>query len=109
MRRRDLARLLDPRFDEILSSHYPKGVRIEVNGRALSCAEPPAGWSPVAIRFARKRKPSASGYLERHAGPLPEEQRGIALSTFGKVIKRGWVSRSARPTSSAPGRGERPT
>ncbi len=44
----------------------------------------------MAIRFARKRKPCASGYLERHAAPLPEEQRGIALSTFGKVIKRGW-------------------
>jgi hypothetical protein len=88
--RRHFEPLLDPRFDEILSSHYPKGVRIEVSGRTLSRVEPPAGWSPVAIRFARKRKPSASGYLERHGGPLPEEQRGIALSTFGKVIKRGW-------------------
>jgi len=88
--RRHFEPLLDPRFDEILSSHYPKGVRLEVNGRTLSRAEPPPGWSPVAIRFARKRKPSAFGYLERHGEPLPEEQRGIALSTFGKVIKRGW-------------------
>jgi histidine kinase/DNA gyrase B/HSP90-like ATPase len=88
--RRHFEPLLDPRFGEILSSHYPKGVRIEANGRALEPAEPRAGWSPVAIRFARKRKPSAFGYLERHAGPLPEQQRGIALSTFGKVIKRGW-------------------
>ncbi len=88
--RRHFEPVLDPRFDEILNPHYPKGVRIEVNGRTLSPAEPPPGWSPVAIRFARKRKPSAYGYLERHAGPLPEEQRGIALSTYGKVIKRGW-------------------
>jgi hypothetical protein len=88
--RRHFEPLLDPRFDEILSSHYPNGVSIEVNGRTLSRAASPLGWSLLAIRFARKRKPSASGYLERHAGPLPEELRGIALSTFGKVIKRGW-------------------
>ena len=31
-----------------------------------------------------------SAILERHGEPLPEEQRGIALSTYGKVIKRGW-------------------
>jgi hypothetical protein len=48
------------------------------------------GWAPVSIRFGRKRKPSAQGYLERHDLPLPEDLRGIALSTFGKVIKRGW-------------------
>ena len=88
--RRHFEPLVDPRFDEILSPHYPKGVSIEVNGRTLVRAEPPPGWSPVAVRFARKRKPSAFGYLERHLGPLPDERRGIALSTFGKVIKRGW-------------------
>ncbi|MGH7579668.1 MAG: ATP-binding protein [Gemmatimonadales bacterium] len=88
--RRHFEPLLDPRFGEILGSHYPDGVRIEVNGRPPAPAEPSGDWSPVAIRFARKRKPSAFGYLERHVEPLPEEQRGIALSTFGKVIKRGW-------------------
>jgi hypothetical protein len=30
------------------------------------------------------------GYLSRHATPLPEDQRGVAISTLGKVIKRGW-------------------
>ncbi|HSB41854.1 MAG TPA: hypothetical protein VLK28_08480 [Methylomirabilota bacterium] len=42
------------------------------------------------MRIARKRKPSAVGYLVRDATPLPEERRGLAVSTFGKVIKRGW-------------------
>jgi hypothetical protein len=40
--------------------------------------------------MARKRKPSAVGYLLRDDLPLPEERRGLAISTFGKVIKRGW-------------------
>ena len=26
----------------------------------------------------------------RHAVPVPEERQGIAISTLGKVIKRGW-------------------
>jgi hypothetical protein len=47
-------------------------------------------WAPVAIRIGRRRKPSAQGYLERRDAPLPDDQRGFALSTFGKVIKRGW-------------------
>jgi hypothetical protein len=28
--------------------------------------------------------------LSRHTAPLPEDQRGVAISTLGKVIKRGW-------------------
>ena len=46
--------------------------------------------APIAVRLARRRKPSAAGYLVRDRVPLPEEQRGLAISTFGKVIKRGW-------------------
>jgi hypothetical protein len=38
----------------------------------------------------RKRRPSAAGYLVRSEDPLPEELQGIAISTFGKIIKRGW-------------------
>jgi len=46
--------------------------------------------APLAIRLARRRKPSALGYLSRHTAPFPEDQRGVAISTLGKVIKRGW-------------------
>jgi hypothetical protein len=46
--------------------------------------------APLAIRLVRRRKPSALGYLSRHTAPLPEDQRGVAISTLGKVIKRGW-------------------
>jgi hypothetical protein len=54
---------------------------------------------PMSIRLGRRRTPSAIGYLERHQAPLPEDQQGIAISTFGKVIKRGWDWLGLTPTA----------
>jgi hypothetical protein len=89
--RRHFPTLLDPTFDPILAEHYPKGLAIEINGRPLEKQHWTApAREPVEVRMLRKRKPSAAGYLIRDALPLPEEQRGVAISTFGKVIKRGW-------------------
>ena len=89
--RRHYQPLLDPAFEQFLASHYPHGVHISVNGRLLekqAWQGPEA--APIEIRLVRKRKPSAVGYLVRHHVPLPEEGRGIGISTFGKIIKRGW-------------------
>lgn len=83
--------LLDPAFDQILAPHYSHGIRFEVNGRILEaqpCRAPEV--APLEVRLLRKRKPSAVGYLARHPHPLPDTQRGIGISTFGKIIKRGW-------------------
>ncbi len=44
----------------------------------------------LVVRLPRKRKPAAVGYLERVASPLPEDRQGLAVSTLGKVIRRGW-------------------
>lgn len=89
--RRQYQPLLEPEFDEILSLHYPKGFRFEVNGRVLARHHAEgATTSRLAICLARKRKPAAVGYLARSESPFPEHQRGLAISTFGKVIKRGW-------------------
>jgi hypothetical protein len=84
--------LFDPAFDELLRRHYPGGVAFDVDGRAIErvafgTADERA---PIAIRLGRRRTPSALGYLRRHAAALPEDQQGVAISTFGKVIKRGW-------------------
>jgi hypothetical protein len=89
--RRHFQPLLDPIFDEFLAAHYPEGVAILVNGRRLEKQR----WTaplhgPLEIRLMRKRKPSAFGYLIRDDVPLPEEQRGLAISTYGKIIRRGW-------------------
>lgn len=89
--RRHFEPLLDPAFGELLKRHYPHGVFLEVDGRRL--ASTPAVHAdrvPISIRLGRRRTPSALGVLERHDAPLPEDRQGIAISTFGKVIKRGW-------------------
>jgi Histidine kinase-, DNA gyrase B-, and HSP90-like ATPase len=89
--RRHFSTLFDPSFGDILRRHYPRGVRFILNGRPLG----PETWlaaerAALAVRVVRRRKPSAVGYLVRDSSPLPEERRGLAVSTFGKVIKQGW-------------------
>jgi hypothetical protein len=89
--RRHYQPLLDPAFDDFLAAHYPKGIAIEINGRRLEKQRAAAPLqAPLEIRLMRKRKPSALGYLMRENSALPEEQRGLAISTFGKIIRRGW-------------------
>lgn len=100
--RRHFEPLLDPYFDDILRDHYPAGVRFEVNTRPIERRHPTGEGVdevPVVVRLARKRKPSASGYLRREGHPLPDTQRGVAISTLGKVIKRGWDWLGVSPVS----------
>jgi hypothetical protein len=82
--------LFDPTFGDILAPAYPGGVRFLVNGVAPASAARADGAAPLAVRLGRRRKPSAVGYLARGADPLPDDERGVAVSTLGKVIKRGW-------------------
>lgn len=89
--RRNFQPLFDPALAEALRAQYPRGVTFTINGRGLE----PQAWraadvAPLAIRVARKRKPAGAGYLTRDPAPLPEDLRGLAISTHGKVIKRGW-------------------
>lgn len=91
--RRHFQPLLDPDFREALSDHYPEGTSFVVDGRLLRFDPVPASERfPLALRMPRRRRASASGFLWR--GPeetaLPESQRGLAVATFGKIIKRGW-------------------
>jgi hypothetical protein len=89
--RRNFQPLFDPALDAVLREHYPRGVRFVLNGRALEArGSAQRETAPIAIRMARRRKLAGSGYLYRDTAPLPDDQRGIAVSTFGKVIKRGW-------------------
>jgi hypothetical protein len=90
--RRHFEPLLDPAFAEVLSPYYPQGVELSVGGKPLHSSADglPAGRTPVVLRLPRKRRPAAFGYLERSEAVLDEHQRGIAVSTRGKVIRRGW-------------------
>ena len=111
--RRHYEPLFDPDFDPILSPHYRHGIRFEVNGRPFERAAADdaahasvgtgvsrrATRAPLAIRMARRHKPSAVGYMVRESVPLPEDRRGIAICTYGKVIKRGWDWLGLTPTA----------
>jgi hypothetical protein len=97
--RRQFHPLMDPYFRDILHDAYPAGVRWEVNGRSLEPDAAPADRAPVLVKLARKRKPSAYGYMARSSETLPEDQRGVAISTLGKVIKRGWDWLGVSPAS----------
>jgi hypothetical protein len=88
--RRHFEPLLDSAFDDLLRRHYRDGVAFECDGQELPRGDV-GGFErvPISIRLGRRRTPSAMGFIERSA-LLPAEREGIAISTFGKVIKRGW-------------------
>jgi hypothetical protein len=88
--RRHFEPLLDSAFDDLLRRHYPHGVAFEVDGRELARVDlGSATRVSIAIRLGRRRTPSVAGYVERRS-PVPPDREGVAVSTFGKVIKRGW-------------------
>ncbi|PYM94979.1 MAG: hypothetical protein DME04_06180 [Candidatus Rokuibacteriota bacterium] len=98
--RRSFEPLLEPDLLHFLRDHYPRGVAFILNGRTLdqrAAAAPEV--ARLAIRLGRKRKPAGAGYLLRAAEPLADEQRGVAVSTFGKVIRRGWDWLSLSPSA----------
>lgn len=89
--RRQFQPLFESEFDEVLSFHYPEKIAFEVAGRILDGQRIHAQEvARLAVCLARKRKPTAVGYLFRTEAPLSEDKRGVAISTFGKVIKHGW-------------------
>ena len=106
--RRHFEPLLDPAFDDVLRRHYTQGIAFEVDGRVLASVPAPAPVRErvtVPIRIGRKRIPSAIASLERRDTPSigegVEDRDGIAVSTFGKVIKRGWDWLGLTPATSS--------
>jgi histidine kinase/DNA gyrase B/HSP90-like ATPase len=97
--RRHFEPLLDAAFDATLRRHYRDGVVFEVDGHELARAKATTSERvPIAIRLGRRRTPSATGVIERNPR-LAAEREGIAISTFGKVIKRGWDWLGLAPTA----------
>ena len=83
--------LVDSSFEAALAPLYPHGVRFEVNGHTIERrSDRSAEHAPLEVRIERQRKASGLGHIERGTSPLPEHLRGIAISTYGKVIRRGW-------------------
>ena len=95
--------LLDPAFDEVLRRKYSAGVVFEVDGRTVVAPVPhDAERTAVTIRVGRARGASAVGFLERSPS-LPGDRQGIAISTYGKVIRRGWEWLGLAPANPAVG------
>jgi hypothetical protein len=89
--RRHYEPLLDPAFDPILAPIYRHDIQFEINDRLCERRSTDDGdRAPIEVRLARKRKPSALGVMFRERDGLAEDRRGIAISTYGKIIKRGW-------------------
>lgn len=56
----------------------------------LSKPETPIQSTHFLIKLGKKDKFVGIGFLSKSKEELSEEQRGIAISTYGKVIKQGW-------------------
>lgn len=98
--RTHFAPLLDPAFSDLLSRSYSHRITFAVAGDELTPGQPLIrDRVTIPIRMGRKRLPSAIATMQRHEHPLPEDQQGIAVSTFGKVIKRGWDWLGLSPAS----------
>ncbi len=81
--------LFDEAFDAILEPYHPEGVRFRVNGRPLARFAPQPDRVPVIVKVGRQRKPSGVGFLTRDPD-RGHAEGGVAVSTLGKVIRRGW-------------------
>ena len=95
--------LLFPDFDQILRTGYKDGVAFNMSGQRLQAFHY-VGHSQgmfFLIHLGKSGKPAGIGFLSKYLHDLPEEQRGLAISTFGKVIKRGWEWVGIQPTHPA--------
>ena len=100
--RRHFEPLLTPSLAAFLSAWYPDGVRFVVNGRSVEPESVDEGEvATLSVRLGRQRKPTALGWLLRAPGQLGEERSGLAVSTLGKVIKRGWEWLGVTPATPA--------
>ena len=96
--RRHFEALFEPHLYPAFSARYPDGVTFECNGELLD-SDPRRDATVVEVRLPRKKKVAGVGLMWRSDAPLPEDQQGIAISTFGKVIKRGWDWLGVSPPS----------
>lgn len=84
--------LLDEQFARFLRPIYQRGVEFVVDDEPVVLrADRNAGEvKRFLVTLGRRGKPVGIGCVTKVEDELAEEQRGIAASTYGKVIKRGW-------------------
>ncbi len=79
-------------MDQVLKNIYKDGVSFFVNKKRIHFPEMSKDEKgKLFVVLVRKtRGPIGIGFIKKSKEDLPEEERGIAISTYGKVIKRGW-------------------
>ena len=88
--------LLDSEFMEKIFKKYvyKQGVTFYINDRIVTLPAEQINISNHNSFFITLKKDvyvgGGVGFLNKSKDVLPEDLRGIAVSTFGKVIKRGW-------------------
>jgi hypothetical protein len=85
--------ILDEDFmDKILKYVYKRGVSFYLNGRKIDLSETERSIpsTPFIVRIGRRDKPVGIGFIIKSKEDFEEDVRGLAISTYGKVIKRGW-------------------
>ncbi len=79
--------------NKILKCIYPKGVAFNIEGRTIQplLIFNVENLKTFQIKFKGQRGTTMGyGFLTKNQLELPENLRGLAISTFGKIIKRGW-------------------
>lgn len=93
-----------PIFQEnILRFLYKKGIEFWVNNKKLTpiSSDQFLTTKTFPVRLGNQAKRLVGfGYLTKSVEELAEEQRGVGISCFGKVIKRGWEWIGITPKSS---------
>lgn len=84
--------LLDLHFVEVLRVIYEQGVSFIINGIPVQALpdDSRATPKPFLVRIGKRKNPVGIGFVAKVGEDLAEENVGIAISTYGKVIKRGW-------------------
>ncbi len=79
-------------MEKMLRKVYKNGMAFTINGQSVGSPpdERKINAKSFWIQTGKRGKPIGIGYISKSQEVLPEEKRGIAVSTYGKVIKRGW-------------------
>ncbi len=84
--------ILESSFQKILKNFYGIDFNFYVNEQKIELTnlENFDKSEAFKIHIGKREKPAGIGFLRKYSNELPEEKRGIAVSTCGKVIKQGW-------------------
>jgi len=77
-------------MNKVLGEEYKNGVTVYVNNRKVTAPTLCVHNEIQPFPIQDKKRPVGIGFLCKSQEDLPEEHRGLAISTLGKVIKQGW-------------------